>query len=335
MKIGLVYDLRDDYRAMGFSEEQVAEFDSPATIAALSQTLVELGHEVEPIGHIRHLAARLVAGSRWDLVFNIAEGLKGRSREAQVPALLEAYDIAYTFSDPLVMAVSLDKAVAKRLVAEAGIATPCHAVIATATDAEAVDLAYPLFVKPIAEGTGKGCELASIVHDSYQLKNAALALVARFDQPALVETYLPGREFTVGILGNGEDARVIAVMEIALNANAEPGVYSWTNKEECEERIDYALSDDATARAAGEVALAAYHTLQCRDAARIDIRCDGAGRAHFIEANPLAGLHPTHSDLPMLAAAAGMGYPALINGIVEAAARRSGLCDSRTVERAA
>ena len=335
MKIGLVYDLRDDYRAMGLSEEQVAEFDSPATIAALAETLADLGHEVEPIGHIRHLAARLVAGSRWDLVFNIAEGLKGRSREAQVPALLEAYDVPYTFSDPLVMAVSLDKAVAKRLVAEAGVATPRHAVIATAADAEAIDLPYPLFVKPIAEGTGKGCELASIVHDSDELKNAALALIARFGQPALVETYLPGREFTVGILGNGDEARVIAVMEIALNANAEPGVYSWTNKEECETRVDYALSDDATARAAGSVALAAYRALQCRDSARIDIRCDGLGRPCFIEANPLAGLNPGHSDLPMLAAAAGMPYPALIAGIVEAAARRSGLCDALTVERAA
>ena len=335
MKIGLVYDLRDDYLAMGMSDEQVAEFDSPVTIAALADTLAGLGHEVEPIGHIRHLAARLVAGSRWDLVFNIAEGLKGRSREAQVPALLEAYDIAYTFSDPLVMAISLDKAVAKRLVAEAGVPTPGHAVIACSADADAVDLAYPLFVKPIAEGTGKGCELASIVHDADQLKNASLALVARFGQPALVETYLPGREFTVGIIGNGNEARVIAVMEIALRASAEPGVYSWTNKEECEDRVDYTLADDMTARAAGDVALRAYHALQCRDAARIDVRCDALGRPCFIEANPLAGLNPGHSDLPMLAAAAGMDYPALIAGIVDAAARRSGLFDAQTVECAA
>ncbi len=335
MKIGLVYDLRDDYRAMGFSEEQVAEFDSPVTIAALADTLTGLGHEVEPIGHVRHLATRLVAGSRWDLVFNIAEGLKGRSREAQVPALLEAYDIPYTFSDPLVMAVSLDKAMAKRLVAEAGVPTPRHRVVASAADVDAVDLPYPLFVKPIAEGTGKGCELASIVCDADQLRNAALALVARFGQPALVETYLPGREFTVGIIGNGAEARVIAVMEIALRASAEPGVYSMTNKEDCDNRVDYALSDDATARVAGDVALTAFHALECRDSARIDVRCDGSGRPHFIEANPLAGLNPGHSDLPMLAAAAGMPYSALIAGIVDAAARRSGLAETATVERAA
>ena len=313
----------------------MAEFDSPTTIEALSTTLAGLGHVVERIGHIRDLAARLVAGERWDLVFNIAEGLAGRAREAQVPALLDAYGIPYTFSDPLVMAVCLDKAVAKRLVAAAGIPTARHAVIETAADAEAVDLAFPLFVKPVAEGTGKGCELASIVGDRDGLKNAALALVARFAQPALVETYLPGREFTIGVLGNGDEAQVVAVMEIELLPNAEPGVYSWLNKEECESRVRYALADDATAREAAAVALAAYHALECRDACRIDIRCDGAGRPHFIEANPLAGLHPTHSDLPMLAAAAGMAYPELIGTIVAAAARRWGLLDARAVGRAA
>ena len=325
MRIGFTYDLRDDYRAMGYSEEETAEFDSVATIEAIEQTLVSLGHEVDRIGHVRRLAVRLVAGERWDLVFNIAEGLKGRSREAQVPALLEAFDVPYVFSDPLVMAASLDKAVAKRLVQNAGVPVGAFAAVETEADLKRVSLPFPLFVKPIAEGTGKGCEFASIVRDRRALAKAVRSIHSKFRQPALVEEFLPGREFTVGILGNGADARVIGVFEIELLNSAEPQVYSYLNKEECESRVRYALRDDALARQAADVAFRAYHALQCRDSCRIDVRCNAAGMPCFIEANPIAGLHPTHSDLPMLATAVGMSYRELLGTIVEAAARRCGL----------
>ncbi|MGE4246419.1 MAG: hypothetical protein AB7E66_10495, partial [Parvibaculaceae bacterium] len=241
MRIGFTYDLRDDYRAMGYSDEETAEFDSVATIEMIEETLVSLGHEVDRIGHIRRLAQRLVAGDRWDLVFNIAEGLKGRSREAQAPALLEAFDIPYTFSDPLVMAASLDKAVAKRLVQAAGVPVAGFVAVETKADLGRVGLPFPLFVKPIAEGTGKGCEFASIVRDRKALTKAVRSIHARFRQPALVEEFLPGREFTVGILGNGPDARVLGVLEIELLKSAEPQVYSYLNKEECESRVRYVL----------------------------------------------------------------------------------------------
>ncbi len=325
MRIGLTYDLRDDYRGMGFSEETLAEFDSPETIAAIEGALNGLGHETDRIGHIRHLAARLVAGDTWDLVFNIAEGLSGRSREAQVPALLEAYGIPYVFSDPLTQAVTLDKAVAKRLVRDAGVPTAPFALIESDADARACALPFPLFVKPVAEGTGKGCTRASLVNDRSELLAAARALRARFAQPALAETFLPGREFTVGVLGNGAGARVIAVLEIALRANAEPGVYSYENKELCESRVVYTVVDDPEARAAGASALSAYRALGCRDAARVDFRGDAAGVPRFLEVNTIAGLHPTHSDLPILAQQAGMTYEVLIGAIVAAAAARVGL----------
>lgn len=336
MKIGFTYDLRDDYRAMGYSDEETAEFDSLATIEAIHQTLASLGHEVDRIGNVRRLAARLAAGERWELVFNIAEGLKGRSREAQVPALLEAFDIAYVFSDPLVMAASLDKAVAKRLVQNAGVPVAAFALVETEADLKRLSLPFPLFVKPIAEGTGKGCEFASIVRDRRALGKAVRSIHARFRQPALVEEFLPGREFTVGILGNGAEARVIGVFEIELLSSAEPQVYSYLNKEECESRVRYVLCDDVLARQAADVALRAFHALQCRDACRVDVRCNAAGMACFIEANPIAGLHPTHSDLPMLATAVGMSYAELLGAIVGAAARRHGLdAGNMAVSRAA
>lgn len=325
MQLGFVYDLRDEYLALGFTQEQVVEFDTPATIDAIASGLEHLGHTVDHVGHGRKLAARLTAGQRFDLVFSIAEGVKGRSREAQVPALCELFDQPYVFSDTLTMAAALDKAVAKRLVRDAGVPTAPFLVLETGEEDISHWRHYPAFVKPIAEGTGKGCELASKVESKAALLNAARALIHRFRQPALVESFLPGREFTVGILGNGEAARVIGVMEISLKPEADPGVYSMRNKEECERLVTYTKADDVEAWRAAERALAAYKALGCRDTCRLDFRSSAKGEPAFIEANPIAGLHPTHSDLPMLAQMNGMSYPALLGGIIEAAAARYGL----------
>ncbi|WP_317054857.1 D-alanine--D-alanine ligase family protein [Roseovarius rhodophyticola] len=322
MLIGLTYDLRDDYAGMDLSEEALAEFDSPETVEALEAALTRAGHRTDRIGNIRALAVRLVAGDRWDLVFNIAEGLSGRSREAQVPALLEAYGVPYTFSDPLTQAIGLDKAVAKRIVRDAGLPTAPFAVFQSADNVKKNEHPYSLFLKPLAEGTGKGCENASKVTDAETAARVVEDLIARFNQPVLAETYLPGREFTVGILGNGADARVIAVMEITSRDRSGDQIYSFQTKEHWEEHVLYRLADDAEAREAGRVALAAYRVLQCRDAARIDLRSDAAGQPQFLEVNTLAGLHPTHSDLPILSAKAGMSYDDLITGILSAALSR-------------
>ena len=334
MRLGFVYDLREEYLALGYTEEQVVEFDTPATVDAIAGGLQSAGYDVDRVGHGRKLAQRLAAGARFDLVFSIAEGIKGRSREAQVPALCELFDQPYVFSDPLTMAAALDKAVAKRLVRDAGVQTAPFLVVETGSEELAGWRHYPAFVKPIAEGTGKGCELASKVESRTALLNAARALIHRFKQPALVEAFLPGREFTVGILGNGEAARVIAVMEITPNADADQGVYSMRNKEECERLVTYTKADDPEAWLAAERALAAYRALGCLDTCRLDFRSDASGQPVFIEANPIAGLHPTHSDLPMLAAMGGMTYPELLDGIVKAAAARYGLSSAKRAQRA-
>ena len=324
MRIGLAYDLRDDYRAMGFSEEAIAEFDSPATIEAIEASLARLGHEVDRIGHIFRLAERLVAGDRWDLVFNVCEGLDGRSREAQVPALLEAYGVACTFSDPLVCALTLDKAMAKRIVRDHGLPTAPFVVVETAADIDRIDLPLPLFAKPVAEGTGKGCGPASRIETRGELRAVVPALLDRYRQPVIVEPYLPGREVTVGIVGTGVDAEVVGVVEIELLPGAENGVYSLDNKERCEELVRYVLIEDDLAGRAAEVALACYRALECRDGGRVDLRCDGDGNPLFLEVNPLAGLHPSHSDLPICATLAGKDYDWLIGRIVASAAKRVG-----------
>jgi D-alanine-D-alanine ligase len=325
MRVALVYDLRDDYRALGFCEEEIAEFDSVETIDQLAGALEALGCEVTRVGRGQALAARLVASERYDLVFSIAEGVKGRSREAQVPALCELFDQPYLFSDPLTLAAALDKAVAKRLVRDAGVPTPSFAV-AERNANELLDWAdFPAFVKPLAEGTGKGCGAASLVHSQAELQAAVSRVIERYRQPALVERYLPGREFTVGIVGNGTGARVLGVCEILLKANAEANVYSLHNKELCEDLVTYAPASDGEARLAGTRALQAYRALECRDTARIDFRSDAKGEPHFLEANPLAGLNPWHSDLPILAAQNGIEFVALIGMILDAGLARYGL----------
>jgi D-alanine-D-alanine ligase len=325
MRIGITCDLKDDYKALGLDEEAVAELDSIETIEAIETALASLGHVTDRIGHIRRLVERLARGERWDLVFNLCEGLAGRSREAQVPALLEAYNIPYTFSDPLVMAATLDKAVAKRIVRDHGLATAPFAVVDRAADAERIDLPLPLFVKPVAEGTGKGVSPRSWISDRRDLAPRVVELLAGFRQPVLVESYLPGREFTVGILGCGDEAWVVGTMEILLLPTAEPGAYTYVNKELYEDRVRYRLVDDQEARATADLALASYRALECADAGRVDLRSDARGRPHFLEVNPLPGLNPQRSDLPILAGMVGMSHGALIGAIVDSAIGRQDL----------
>src|ERR1700722_1560338 len=312
LRIGITYDLRTDYLALGYGEEETAEFDSQVTVDALADALSVLGYAPEPIGGIRRLCERLVRGERWDCVFNFCEGLKGVAREAQVPALLEAYDIPYVFSDPLTLSVSLDKAMAKRVVRDCGAPTAAFDVIACIEDASQIRLPFPLFLKPIAEGSGKGIGAHSKVLDARDLEHTAADLLRRFRQPVLVETYLSGREFTVGITGTGARAKILGIMEVIFMENAESHGYGYDNKENFAGRMDYRLVDDAEAREAGEVALAAWRALRCRDGGRIDIRSDAEGRPHFIEVNPLAGLHPVRSDLFYIARFRGITYLDLI-----------------------
>ncbi|MEI7437861.1 MAG: D-alanine--D-alanine ligase, partial [bacterium] len=214
--IGLTYDLRSDYLALGYTEETVAEFDEDVTIDALEAAIRAAGYVTQRIGNVRALAQRLVAGDRWDLVFNIAEGLGGRNREAQVPALLEAYGVPCALSDPLVCTVTLDKAIAKRLVHSYGLTTPAFHVVREASDIDGITLPFPLFAKPIAEGTGKGIDKTSRIENAEQLQRVCIALLGAHHQPVLVEEFLPGREFTVAILGTGAKARVLGMATAGL-----------------------------------------------------------------------------------------------------------------------
>ena len=322
MNIGLTFDLKDDYLALGFSEEESAEFDKPDTIEAIETAINKAGHTTERIGNIWDLTKALSQGKTWDLVFNIAEGLRGIGREAQVPALLDAYNIPYTFSDPLVLSLSLHKGMTKRVLRDLNLATTDFAEVKTIEDVEPVNLPFPLFAKPIAEGTSKGVSLTSIVKNKVELKLECERLINVFNQPVLLETFLPGREFTVGIIGTGTSAKAIGCMEVLLSQNAEQEIYSYNNKENYEELVKYRIVEDEISAEVEALAIAAYKGLGCRDAGRVDIRLDANGVPNIIELNPLAGLHPVRSDLPMICNFKGISYQTLIEKILNNAFER-------------
>jgi len=325
MLIGLTYDLRNEYLASGFGEEETAEFDRPETIAAIEAALQELGHRTERIGNAKQLLKRLARGRRWDLVFNIAEGLHGISREAQVPTLLDLYDIPYTFSDPLVLCLALHKGLTKVLLRAAGIPTPAFAIVEQAEDIRQIKLPFPLFVKPVAEGTSKGISAASKVTDRRSLSAICRSQLQRFHQPVLVECFLPGREFTVGITGTGREAEVLGTMEILLLPQAEAEVYSYHNKENYKELVRYRRvrpEEEPLIGRVEEIALQAWRALGCRDGGRVDIRCDALGEPNFMELNPLPGLHPENSDLPIICGFVGISYVELIERVLRSACKR-------------
>jgi D-alanine-D-alanine ligase len=322
MHIGLTFDLKTTYLQKGFTEDEIAEFDSEETIEGIQTALTDLGHTTELVGNITELTAALVNGQRWDLVFNICEGLYGIGREAQVPALLDAYQIPYTFSDPLVLALTLHKGMTKRVVRDAGIPTAPFFLIENDHEIGNCTLAFPVFVKPVAEGSGKGISENSIVENQQRYNEVCATLLKLYRQPVLVEKWLPGREFTVGILGTGKNARVIGVMEVNIMPSVQSGIYSRFIKENYQGKVDYELVEGEVSELCTRISLDAWRVLGCRDAGRVDLKMDENGIPNFIEVNPLAGINHIHSDLPIMIYLQGWQYKQLIEEVIRSASER-------------
>ena len=319
MKIGITYDLRSWYIDRGYSMEETAEFDKQETVDAIDSSLKQMGYETEQIGNAFQLVDALASGKRWDIVFNIAEGLYGDGRESVVPAVLDQYKIPYIFSGPVIMGLSLNKHLAKLVVASAGVPVSPGCLISELKDLEKCTLNYPLFVKPVSEGTGKGITSKSLVNTQEELAGMVGWILTEFSQPALVEEYLPGREFTVGIVGYGEEAVAIGGMEVICADNLP---YSVEVKENYQNYCKYKPLDADITDECKAVALSAWKALNAADAGRIDLKADRYGKICFIEANPLAGLNPIHSDLPILSRMYGIDYQTLLEMIMKAAIRR-------------
>ncbi len=327
LRIGITYNLKKDFtRQENQPIDLFEEFDAEETIEAIREVLESEGHEVIPLGGDTSLIDRL-RNSPVDIVFNIAEGIGGRNREAYIPALLEFLNIPYTGSDPLTLSLTLDKAMAKRVVSSAGVPTPRFKKIEKAEDLEGLNLSYPLFVKLCYEGSSKGVRLDSKVLDLYSLKEKVKWLLDTYGSPVLVEEFVSGPEFTVGILGNSNPS-VLGVMQIEIRETPlEEAIYSLEVKRDWEERVCYhcpPLIPEYLKRRIEEVALGAYRALECRDVSRVDIRVGEDGVPYFLEMNPLPGLSPIYGDLPIIAKRMGWDYSKLILTIFHHALKRYG-----------
>jgi D-alanine-D-alanine ligase len=331
MRIGISYDLKTDTPlAAHLPDDYQEEFDSPLTVEAVAGVLRGLGHNVELLGDGRELLQSLLSNPP-DFVFNFAEGHGvARSREARVPAVLEMLGIPYSGSDPLTLAVTLDKDCAKRLAASAGVPVPRGTVFLPGGDLDSLgrgnSLPYTAIVKPAWEGSSKGIRGKCVVDDTTELTEAVKALAAQHRQPILIEEYIAGEELTVGIVGN-DPPEVVGVMQVLPREQTERFVYGLEVKRDWRRMVRYECPPrlaPAHLRAAEETALRVYRTLGCRDVSRIDLRLRD-GVPYFLEVNPLPGLNPESSDLVLLAGLAGWSYERLIASILWAACSRQGL----------
>lgn len=324
MKVGLTYDLRSWYIDRGYSMEDTAEFDKEDTVDAIASALENMGFETEKVGNAFQVIEALAKGKTWDLVFNIAEGLYGDGRESVIPAILDQYRIPYVFSGPVILGVSLNKYLTRLIVSSAGVPVSPGMLISRIEDVEKCRFEYPLFIKPVSEGTGKGITEKSLLKSSSELREMAEFLLKRFNQPALVEEYLPGREFTVGVIGTGDEAVAVGGMEIICRDNLP---YSVEFKENYKEFCKYIPMDNDFAEESRKVAVNVWKAIGGLDGGRVDVKADRNGRICFMEVNPLAGLHPIDSDLPILSRFSGIEYQVLIERIVRSALRRYNLHD--------
>jgi len=309
-----------------------AEWDEPETIEAVASALGTLGEVIRL--EATHDFPRRVKDARPDFVFNIAEGLHGVNRESHVPAICEFLGIPYHASDPLSLALTLHKGRAKEIMAYYGVPTAPFVVVTTRAEARNLSLPFPLFAKPALEGSGKGITEKSLCTNRAKLLQEVSELLDTYQEPVLIESWLPGQEFTVAILGNGKEARCLPLVAMrweALPLGAQPiygyeAKWLWDTPEhpldlfECPAKVSKELARDVRSAALG-----AYRVLGCRDWCRVDVRCDAAGRPMVVELNPLPGILPNPKDnscFPKAARAAGMSYDSLIQTVADIAWRR-------------
>jgi D-alanine-D-alanine ligase len=331
MRIGLSYDLKETIVPQQAScDDAFEEYDSSETVELIATALEAEGHTVTMLGGGREFVGKILR-EKVDFVFNIAEG-RGtyRSREAQVPSILEMLDIPYSGSDPQCLAICLDKPLTKKLVASEGVSTPTWRVIHDREELRQIDswdFPFPAIIKPAYEGSSKGIRLTSVVEDAKQAIEVIESLLEKYHQPAMMEEVILGDEVTVGIIGNSPP-KVLGIMRILPKQKTSYFLYTLEVKRNYLELVDYecpaGLEEKALQRLQSS-SLRAFKALGCRDFARLDFRISTAGVPYFLEINPLPGLG-THSDLVIMAQKTGWAHKQLISAVLNAALERYSRC---------
>lgn len=321
MKIGITYNLKDELSPDAIiNTESCEEFDTPHTINTICELFEKNGYETARLGCGIEIIDK-IKKEKVDFIFNIAEGLKGRSRESQVPSILEMLNMPYSGSDPLTLGLTLDKSMAKKIALQASIPTPRFKTINTPEDLDtATDtLKFPLIAKPAWEGSSKGVYNLSKVSDRDGLHNIARLLFERYpDQPILVEEYIEGREITVGVIGNNSP-KILGLMEITNKICPGADVfYSLETKRDWERLVDYVSPPDITPlmdKRIRHYAFSAFREFGARDIARMDFRISKHDEIFFLEINPLPGLSPEYADLVIMSQKNGISYEKLVLSI--------------------
>ena len=320
MIVGFTYDLKSDYvRQPGDPEDASAEFDAPSTVEAVEAALRAAGHDVVRLGNLDRLLARLDRIAV-DIVFNIAEGRGGRNRESQIPMVLEARGIPYVGADALTLGLSLDKVIAKQLFLANGIPTPRYFQIHDPNELTASPLPFPLIVKPRHEGSSKSLSEKSLVRSLDELRAQADWLIKTYRQPALVEEFIRGMEFTVAVIGN-DPPEAQPVVQIEINGRTELGELFYTFTRINAPGLEYrcpAKIPPALEQALRALAVRTYQAIGGRDFSRVDFRVDPDGRPYVLEINPLPSLS-TEDVFMTLANHLGTTYEAMIQRVLQAA----------------
>lgn len=332
-RLALVCNVKPTHAVAGPDDEN-EEFDSPETVQALANLFTAENYAVTVLEADRTLPRRLANGN-FNLVFNIAEGRGGRCREALVPALCEMLGLHYTGSDPLTLAATLDKAVAKRMVGHE-VRTPAWLIVRSLDDLADFNLPFPVIAKPNDEGSSKGIRDDCRCDNLQSLQSLCARLLADYNRPVLVEQFIRGPEVTVGVLGNAQP-EVLGLMHVVpTQGKPEDFIYSLEAKRDWTHRVRYAIPPELppeTCARLEKAALKAFRLLDCRDVARIDFRVGPEGDPYFIEANPLPGLSPVSGDLVIMARAMGWTWEALITRILREAEFRQGVLRPMLVAR--
>jgi len=325
-RVGLAFNLKKGIQSG--VEDMEAEYDSIDTVMAIKNALESIGCQVELL-EAAHSFLDKLREAHVDIVFNIAEGLSGRGREAHIPAILNFLGIPFTGSDETTLCIALDKALTKRLLTSFRILTPKHQLMSHEGERIRHDLKFPLIVKPNAEGSSKGISNMAVVDDMEQLKHLLERNFQMYGQPMLIEEFIPGREFTVGVIGNGSEARVFTPMEIVYKEDQDGrNIYSFEVKKDYKRYVEYVCPPNLSPKLQEklmDIASKVYRVLQCRDFARMDFRMSNDNKFYFIEINPLPGLAPGYSDYPMIAEFCGVDYNTVIKMILNSALKRYGM----------
>ncbi len=357
VKIGLTYDLKEDYTLKeNEPKDKYAEFDTNEVVEEIIQALVSGGHKVVRIGDGKNLLKR-IKDEKFDIIFNIAEGFYGRGRESQVPAILEMLQIPYVGADSLTLGITLDKVATKKILSYHNIPTPRFMEVKNLSDLKDFYLSFPVIAKLRYEGSSKGMADEAFCRDLKQLKKRCKWLIATYRQPVLVEEFISGKEFTVGIIGNPDrtpssyeekseiqainqnskcvlrgngNARALPTVQIEIDGELNLGDKFYTHSRIESNNLKYvcpAKISDGLNRKIQNIALLTYKILECRDFGRVDFRLDKENQPYFLELNPLPSL-TTKDIFPLVAKETGLSYNQVINKILEFALRRHGISEN-------